>query len=308
MHKFETSFDALNFLSMTPKEDESFFQIKIHQAGKILDAQMELFRDSNTLIIAFHGSINQKINPYPVFQKKGIADRLKSNVLSIADPTLQSDSSLNLGWYLGFSSLPAQKILIDFINKIMKSYGFKKIIFMGGSGGGFAALFFSWNFPESIVLVSNPQTVLIAGLTGRKNKLKTLIDNNFGGAEDGLCLNVCNLYQNGFANKVIYLQNGECKDDLKYQTNPFLDACMIANPENLILKIDYWGISGHSGSVPFMEILKWVNAINALETHISTRKIYQNYFELNKTQVYEEDNPSIPISRFHVISEVLGAP
>jgi hypothetical protein len=54
--------------------------------------------------------------------------------------------------------------------------------------------------------------------------------------------------------------------------------------------------------------LKWVNAINTLEGHISTRTIYQNYFELHKTQIYEEYNPSIPNLRFHAISEVLGAP
>lgn len=309
MSAIRINLDQACFLSSMPKDDDSFFQIKLMQGEYSLDAQLELFNKSELLIVAFHGNVNQRKNPYPVFQKRNLAKRFCANILSMADPTLQKDGSMNLGWYLGFHDFLAQKVMVDFFSQVIKSYGFKRVIFMGGSGGGFAALFCSWHFPSSFALVSNPQTVLVGDRLPRQSKLAKISSSNFENNIDHQCLDVCALYKSGFENKVIYLQNGECTDDLRFHAGPFLHSCMGSNSDNLIIKIDYWGVKGHSGSVPFAEILKWVNTINSLGGDVSSPKIFQKYFDLAQSSnddLQRFDGPKSQ-DRLFEVSEILGS-
>ena len=291
-----------------PTIDSTFFEIELGDSNHKINAQLDLHSESTTLVVAFHGSTKQSTTPYPVYQKKNLSKTLRSNVLSIADPTLQHDKSLSLGWYLGFHDFPAQQILVSFFRQCIELYNFEKIVFMGASGGGFAALFYSWHFPSSVALVANPQTILLSNDNDdlpRMNRLQSVIEKNFRGYHEKLCLSVCDLYKSGFSNYVIYLQNGECTLDVQHHAAPFLNASTSATPENVIMKIDYWGIKGHSGSVPFFEFLKWINAVNAVD-EISTAELYSHYFEAKQNTKPEQLNKKNNGDRLLQISEMLG--
>src|SRR5699024_565358 len=62
-------------------------------------------------------------------------------------------------WYAGNQQQPdLQTSLIKIISKLADDLRTERLVFFGGSGGGFAAMFFSYHFPGSLALVFNPQT------------------------------------------------------------------------------------------------------------------------------------------------------
>jgi hypothetical protein len=80
--------------------------------------------------------------------------------LAFADPTLQLSPShdMLLSWFLGG---PGWDPLLDVrkvIKKAIGKSGAKHVAFVGGSGGGFAALRASSWFPGSLAFVQEPQT------------------------------------------------------------------------------------------------------------------------------------------------------
>jgi hypothetical protein len=80
------------------------------------------------------------------------------NVLMVNDSGLYCSKDLTLAWYAGTYELPLQNILKDILKVFSNKYGTKKTILYGGSGGGFAAIFYGSCLPNSIVVATNPQT------------------------------------------------------------------------------------------------------------------------------------------------------
>lgn len=115
---------------------------------------------SPTLVIVFHGAIRNGIDTYPRFDRVGSFLKHPNAFLSFADPTLDSHSDLELAWYLGDSQWDPMSRIREVISRAVEASGARQVIFVGGSGGGFAALRISRQFPESLAFVFNPQTVL----------------------------------------------------------------------------------------------------------------------------------------------------
>jgi len=86
---------------------------------------------------------------------------IRANRLAISDPSLALDSSFNLtlGWHAGSSAQPRLQYFIEtVIRRIQEVTGISNLVFVGGSGGGFASLEMSRRFPGSVVVAMNPQT------------------------------------------------------------------------------------------------------------------------------------------------------
>jgi hypothetical protein len=60
MSEMKISLDQVSLLSGMPKDNNAFFQIKVTEGHYDLDAQLELFNKSDSLIIAFHGNTSQQ--------------------------------------------------------------------------------------------------------------------------------------------------------------------------------------------------------------------------------------------------------
>jgi DNA replication protein DnaC len=128
---------------------------------------------------------------------------------------------------------------------------------MGASNGGYAALYFSFFFKESIAYVINPQT-RIADFTkaaveefalaclGAKNI------NDVSSALGNTESDVRRLYSSGFDNFIIYVQN-ETDHHVQTQMNPFL-ACL---QKDIVVIRGNWGVGHTAPPVSYMsELLK----------------------------------------------------
>lgn len=109
--------------------------------------------------IFFTGAVsNRGDKKGPFFSGLGISNGLKLPMIAVADPSLDEDLSLSLAWYTGgpednFVSNLAR--LFEAIQRTLK----RELLFVGGSGGGFAALNIGYHLDgDYSILVWNPQT------------------------------------------------------------------------------------------------------------------------------------------------------
>lgn len=113
---------------------------------------------SPTTIVFFHGAIERHFT-LPVLSGLGISGGLEANRVFISDPSLVLDETLLLAWYAGNAKQPhLQSTLTRILKKIVSGLGSERVVFFGGSGGGFASLFFASHFDNSLAVAFNPQT------------------------------------------------------------------------------------------------------------------------------------------------------
>lgn len=151
MSEFSTVTDFLNAKTVRPGIST------IYSGGLPIDLLVSPGA-SDTTIFFFHGAIERHFT-LPVLSGLGISGGLEANRVFISDPSLALDDQLMLSWYAGNHRQPdLQHILISVFEKIIVSLGSDRSVFFGGSGGGFASLFFASHFKNSLALVFNPQT------------------------------------------------------------------------------------------------------------------------------------------------------
>jgi len=240
--------------------------------------------DRKILVVTFEGAnrLSAWKKFYPMFP-----DRYKNaggDTLFIADSfcdvkkysfskrSVERDISLS-GWYTLY-----QSVLEDILRKLSEPY--EKLIFIGGSAGGFAALYFSHFFKDSICLVANPQTNI-----NRHIKRISVVDTCLSEIHSHIAatkqLNVCDLYRKGFDNKVIYLTSMGSPADVFDHATPLLEAVR-GHPyvgKRLLMKIHFWGVKGHSGSVLPDEVVVWLKMIMKTDTS-DVSNILDAYHEL----------------------------
>lgn len=112
---------------------------------------------SRALPVFFNGAVDRAKGQPPFFSGSTLAKELSTPFIAIADPTLQPDNKLGIGWYTGLAGSEAQnsitKLLVSFSQHL-------SIVLVGGSAGGFAALYFASRI-EVPAFVWNPQTDLL---------------------------------------------------------------------------------------------------------------------------------------------------
>lgn len=114
----------------------------------------------DTLIVVLHGAIDREKYAPPRFEWLGtLADRSEP-VLYVADPTLSSASDLQIGWYVGTESEDVLDRVARLAERTRDALGVRKVLFMGGSAGGFASLMISARVPGSRALAFNPQITI----------------------------------------------------------------------------------------------------------------------------------------------------
>ena len=74
----------------------------------------------------------------------------------VSDPMLER--GCGIGWFTGDNDCKFQAKLVAILQKVQKDLDASNLIFYGSSAGGFAALYYSHQFPNSLAVVSNPQT------------------------------------------------------------------------------------------------------------------------------------------------------
>lgn len=174
------------------------------------DGDLDVFfldRGASTTVICFHAALaTNRTTSYPLFSALRMTSHLDANIICISDPILER--GLSLGWYAGADKQPLQRDLPNVIRHILSVYDkHQHLVFMGASGGGFAALFYSHGFPGSSALAMNAQTN-ISEYT--ESAVSEYLNKAWGVGtiqEAPITFDLTEVYRDGFPNKVYFMQN-----------------------------------------------------------------------------------------------------
>lgn len=238
------------------------------------------------LVISFHGSIDRTKRDIPAFLpfQPGLAGI--AHQLAVSDPTMLSRDKFSLSWYAGHDELPCQSMLHKLITGIKNLFAIERTVYFGSSGGGFAALFYSWSDSGSIALVRSPQTNIVKYRSGHISRYRKAcwpdLDDNERLSEK-IVTDVSALYRDTMKNTVIYLQSTADPFHLSNHMIPFLQgiqATVSEGSNRLILNCDFWGAFGHESAVPQRAYLPWmIAALTARSARVND--VLQTRYELS---------------------------
>lgn len=115
----------------------------------------------DALIVAFHGAhVRSKPVLYPRYERVRTLQGMDASFMCFADPTAQHHPNVLLSWYLGDEHFDPMDGIDRIIDQAVKRTGARKVIFLGGSGGGFAALRACLRRPGSAAFVESPRVDL----------------------------------------------------------------------------------------------------------------------------------------------------
>lgn len=140
---------------------DSGVEIDLYVKGNPFD------RSSKSLLTFFSGAVtSRKAKVGPFFSGLGIANQLNLPVIAIADPGIESSMSVNIAWYTGGPQHFVQDGIAAILDSLQRRAE-RELLLVGGSGGGFAALYFASRLRNKCsVFVWNPQTDVFEYLEG----------------------------------------------------------------------------------------------------------------------------------------------
>lgn len=197
-------------------------------------------RGAEATLIFFHGAVPWRRTTVPVFSGRSVTDGLDANMILVSDPSLER--TLNLAWFVGDQERKLQQDLPRVLKHAMGSFtNHEYVITYGGSGGGFASLFYSTLLENAIAIAANPQTIIA---NYHQQTVNRFIDAAWPGksiADVDAITDVSVLYNNPVDNAVIYVQAlGD--DHVELHMKPFLDSIA---PENRHGVRFLWNGKGH---------------------------------------------------------------
>ena len=134
--------------------------ISIAHNGVPIDMSLKI--EQNTpLLVVLHGAAPVDVK-LPFLSGQSVSKQLNCSKLSISDPSLYLSEELNLSWYAGNIHQP--RLLSDIaeiIKKTAQSLDAPRIILLGGSGGGFAAINLAARLPHATAIAMNSQTDIL---------------------------------------------------------------------------------------------------------------------------------------------------
>jgi hypothetical protein len=256
-----------NLFNFHPDSDSSILSVG---DGQHIAYRMIGATSPDVLVICFHGAINrEKSSFFPKFQKAFNAGT-GAAFLSIADPTLQSNEGLRLGWYSGSESFPVRSILKGLIKNTVTQLKPRRTIFFGSSGGGYAALLYASSIDGAVSLTINPQTDILSYWSGH-------VEDYFASCwprvpkrdrrNSTIVCDLSELYQDNAVNVTsVMLSSPGDRQHFVNHISKFIGKIGRGACSRLILASNYFGIWGHGGSIPPDVIRNWYIAIILAET------------------------------------------
>lgn len=207
-------------------------------------------RGADATVVLFHAAIDPTKTTLPVFVGRQVVEGIDANLIYVSDPSL--DHGASIGWFSGDESRPFQDDLTACLTHIFANFHptvataelGKKAIFFGASAGGFAALYYSHRFADSLAVVSNPQTHIGRYLEPQVKAYRKKCWSSRKLSETTMTFDLVTEYAKGFDNYVVYLQN---KDDELHFTQHYTPWSRSAakHSERWRLLLGDWG-EGHA--------------------------------------------------------------
>lgn len=127
----------------------------VNSLNDSIDFSIKIKRDSRRLAVIFNSQ--QKANsPLKLFTWGNVGKLLECTRLHISDPTLNISELATLGWYTANRKGNFQRQIEKLILLFKKKLEIEEIIFLGSSGGGFPAVYFSQIFTNSMAFLLAP--------------------------------------------------------------------------------------------------------------------------------------------------------
>jgi hypothetical protein len=217
----------------------------------------------HSLAVVFHGAVNRQKRKIPYLSPFMPPADCDAHQLVISDPTMELPGTFAASWYCGHAGFPLQAILPPLLKEISAALGVKRTVYLGASSGGFAALLYSWHHHGSVAVAANPQTSFETYIQGPITRYRSecwpdLADN--AELRGKIECDLPALYAKGFGNTVVYVQNTSDLSHLRTQFATFLAALPAENFGNVVCDVGFWGVHGHSGSVPTEVYTDWMRA------------------------------------------------
>lgn len=128
----------------------------VRHGEELLDLYVE-DRGAPVTLVMFHSALTNRVRTVPVFQGRRIAEAAGMNLVSLSDPSLER-GDIDLAWFLGNRRTgKLRPVLSPLIQHCLESLGSERTVFFGASGGGYAAINFTQDFPDVMVLAVNPR-------------------------------------------------------------------------------------------------------------------------------------------------------
>lgn len=209
-------------------------------------------REAQTTIVLFHSAVEHSTVTLPFFSGGNLTEDLDANLLFISDPVI--DLNTNIGWFTGNTNRPLQRDLFSVLSHIRRT---GPMIFFGSSAGGFAALFYSHAFRNSLAVVSNPQTDIAKFYQPHIQKYLSTVWPGMTLDELPVTTSVLPLYASSFPNFVAYVQNQSDSLHVSDHMKPFFKATEhFASHRQAIL--GNWGDGHTPAPVTYLHgILSW---------------------------------------------------
>lgn len=241
--------------------------VRLKVAGTRVDARLKVVESSQTLIANFHGAYSGGARKPPLFG--GFFKEIpEAHQISMADPSILARPGSRIAWYAGHEGFDTQAVLLEVLRGVIIGLAAPRMVMVGASGGGFAALYFGHCLERSITVAINPQTCILAYSPRlveeyRRTCWPSLDDN--AQLEQVTRTSLVDLYGAGFRNSVIYVQSMGDRTHSHIHMMPFAGAAgATEGGRNLLLHSDFNGEIGHVFS---RELLTdWVRAAVASPT------------------------------------------
>lgn len=139
-----------------PRQDRQILTFDLGQLT--LPLFLSQVSSGRTLNVMFHGATDRSRNAMPRFERLRSMEALGTGpTVFVSDPCLDLDASQILTWYLGSEDLNLHEFIAREIDLLADRLGCDRILYVGNSGGGFAALQAASYSSISGVVAFNPQ-------------------------------------------------------------------------------------------------------------------------------------------------------
>lgn len=164
-------------------------------------------------IFGFHGAKNREKFSPPVFEGAGLTQELAVNAILHSDPILSLSGDVTIGWFAGTSELPLQSVLKSYQEHITRVLQLHTRVFLGGSGGGFAALYYGLKNEAEVIFAMAPQTII---RNHNRGAVRRYFQTAFGvdsydevaaWVREQLCCDIRSVWPRNLRSRVVYLQN-----------------------------------------------------------------------------------------------------